>query len=116
MFDVGYLRQVPGLKIYCPASFAELRVMLREAVLTDTCPVAVRSPRGGEGAYRANAEATRLKEGTSCTVITYGTMINACLLYTSNIEFLAHLSMQPGEDSYLAPGDLVAQAHAALKG
>ena len=32
-----------------------------------------------------------------------------------NIEFLAHLSMQPGEDSYLAPGDLVAQAHAALK-
>lgn len=33
-----------------------------------------------------------------------------------NIEFLAHLSMQPGEDSYLAPGDLVAQAHAVLKG
>ena len=33
-----------------------------------------------------------------------------------NIEFLAHLSMQPGEDSYLAPGELVAQAHAALKG
>ena len=33
-----------------------------------------------------------------------------------NIEFLAHLSMLPGEDSYLAPGDLVAQAHAALKG
>ena len=33
-----------------------------------------------------------------------------------NIEFLAHLSMQPGEDSYLAPGDLVAQVHAALKG
>ncbi len=33
-----------------------------------------------------------------------------------NIEFLAHLSMQPGENSYLAPGDLVAQAHAALKG
>ena len=33
-----------------------------------------------------------------------------------NIEFLVHLSMQPGEDSYLAPGELVAQAHAALKG
>ena len=79
MFDVGYLRQVPGLKIYCPASFDELRVMLREAVLTDTCPVAVRYPRGGEGAYRENAEETRLKEGTSCTVITYGTMINAVL-------------------------------------
>ena len=33
-----------------------------------------------------------------------------------NIEFLAHLSMQPGQDSYPQPGDLVAQAHAALKG
>ena len=33
-----------------------------------------------------------------------------------NIEFLAHLSLQPGEDSYPLPGDLVAQAHAALKG
>ena len=33
-----------------------------------------------------------------------------------NIEFLAHLSMQPGDDSHTAPGDLVAQAHAALKG
>ena len=33
-----------------------------------------------------------------------------------NIEFLAHLSLQPGEDSYPLPCDLVAQAHAALKG
>ena len=33
-----------------------------------------------------------------------------------NIEFLAHLSLQPGEDSYPLPGDLVAQAHTALKG
>ena len=33
-----------------------------------------------------------------------------------NIEFLAHLSMQPGQDSYPQPCDLVALAHAALKG
>ena len=33
-----------------------------------------------------------------------------------NIEFLAHLSLQLGEDTYPAPADLVAQAHAALKG
>lgn len=33
-----------------------------------------------------------------------------------NIEFLAHLSLQPGEDSYPLPGYLVAQAHTALKG
>ena len=33
-----------------------------------------------------------------------------------NIEFLAHPSLRPGEDSYPLPGHLVAQAHAALKG
>ena len=79
MFDVGYLRQVPGMKIYCPASFAELRRMLRQAVLEDKGPVAVRYPRGGEGAYRTDAAQTLLKEGTDCTVVTYGTTINAVL-------------------------------------
>ena len=33
-----------------------------------------------------------------------------------NIEFLAHLSLQPGEVSYPLPVHLFAQAHAALKG
>ena len=33
-----------------------------------------------------------------------------------NIEFLAHLSLQSGEDSCPAPDALVAQAHASLKG
>ena len=33
-----------------------------------------------------------------------------------NIEFLAHLSMQPGEDHYPPVAELVEQAHKALKG
>ena len=33
-----------------------------------------------------------------------------------NIEFLAHLSLAAGKDSYPTPSELVAQAHAALKG
>ena len=33
-----------------------------------------------------------------------------------NIEFLAHLSMQPGEDHHPPLDALVEQAHAALKG
>ena len=79
MFDVGYLRQVPGMKIYCPASFAELRRMLRQAVLEDKGPVAVRYPRGGEGNYQTDKAQSLLKEGKDCTVITYGTTINAVL-------------------------------------
>ena len=79
VFDVGYLRQVPGMKIYCPASFQELKTMLRQAALTDTGPVAVRYPRGGEGAYRESSAQTCLKEGDSCTIITYGTTVNVVL-------------------------------------
>ena len=78
-FDVGFLREVPGMKIYCPASFRELHRMLQQAVLDDTGPVAIRYPRGGEGRYREDSEKTCLLDGTSCTVITYGMMINPVL-------------------------------------
>ena len=79
MFDVGYLRQVPGLRIFCPASFAELREDLHTAVYDCTGPAAIRYPRGGEGAYQAAAEKTCLSEGYTCTIVCYGTMINPVL-------------------------------------
>lgn len=61
-FDVMYLSQVPGMKVFCPASFAELRTMLRRAVQEETGPVAVRYPRGGEGAYQED----RSDEAIAC--------------------------------------------------
>jgi len=82
IFDVGFLCQIPNLKIYCPASFAELGEMLRCGVLEDKGPVAVRYPRGGEGAYRESAGgdmATILREGSDITLVTYGTMLNEAL-------------------------------------
>ena len=86
MFDIGFLREVPGMKIYCPASFLELRSMLRQAVLEDSGPVAVRYPRGTEGMYRGACMQTYRKAGDSCTVITYGTMINAVLAAAEQVE------------------------------
>ena len=35
VFDVGMLRQVPGMTIWCPSSYAELREMLKTAVCSD---------------------------------------------------------------------------------
>ena len=107
MFDVGYLRQVPGMKIYCPASFAELRRMLRQAVLEDKGPVAVRYPRGGEGAYRTDAAQTLLKEGTDCTVVTYGTTINAVLEAAESCE-KEGLSVEVLKLATIAPLDFAA--------
>ena len=82
VFDVGFLRQSPGMTVLCPASFDELQNMMRWAVEEHDGPVAVRYPRGGEVGYSAsawNAEVMERvvchKEGTTATIITYGTLI-----------------------------------------
>ena len=50
--DALYLSQIPGFTVLCPSNFAELRSMLREALFDVSGPVAVRYPRGAEGAFR----------------------------------------------------------------
>lgn len=79
VFDIAYLSSVPGMKIYCPASFEELRAMLRYAVEKVRGPVAVRYPRGGEGEFRALCGiegASVIRPGTDVTIAAYGTMVN----------------------------------------
>ena len=81
VFDLAYLSSVPGMTVLCPASFAELRDMLREALYECTGPVALRYPRGGEGEYRSGGTlAVRFfGEGTDAAIVVYGTMINEAL-------------------------------------
>ena len=81
-FDVSFLSGIPGFCVWCPANFAELRRMLRKALFTCTGPVAVRYPRGGEGAYRddsGDVTALAVREGTEVTLVSYGTLINIAL-------------------------------------
>ena len=106
-FDVMYLSQVPDMKVFCPASFAELRTMLRRAVQEETGPVAVRYPRGGEGAYqedRSDEAIACLRPGTDITLLTYGTLINEAL---SAADLLAQrgISAQVLKLSTIAPLD-----------
>ena len=81
IFDVGYLRQIPGMRIYAPASFAELEDMLEKAVNEDTGPAAIRYPRGGEGKYKTGGTepAMLLRQGEDVTLVCYGTEINHVL-------------------------------------
>ena len=78
VFDVAYLSSVPGMTVFSPASYQELREMLRCAVKDADGPVAVRYPRGSEGAYKdGGAEiAKRMCAGSDFTLVTYGTSIN----------------------------------------
>ena len=82
VFDVNYLTSVPHMAVFCPASYAELREMLRLAVERVSGPAALRYPRGGEGEYRdnhANEPFTILRDGGDVCLICYGTMVNNCL-------------------------------------
>lgn len=79
LFDVGFLRHAPGLRILCPASCLELSKMLRWAVCDFDGPVAIRYPRGGDKSYTESA----FEDGAVCchrrgkdvTILTYGTLV-----------------------------------------
>ena len=82
VFDVAFLDSVPGMTVLAPSSYVELEGMLEQAVLHVTGPVAIRYPRGGEGAYRGDAgpgHAAVLRRGDDITLVSYGILINDVL-------------------------------------
>ena len=85
VFDVGFLRQMPGMLVLCPVSLAEQKDMLRWAVKVHNGPVAVRYPRGGDRDYTRsdwednsafNGGVIRHRQGDDVTLITYGPMLS----------------------------------------
>ena len=81
-FDALFLPQIPGFTVLCPASFAELRTMLRQALFELSGPVAIRYPRGGEGAFQGDTSAeplVRLRTGRDASLLTYGVLVNEAL-------------------------------------
>ncbi len=80
VFDVGYLRQCPGMQILCPASTQELQNMLSWAVNEQNGPVAIRYPRGGDRGYAdsawGNGPVSVCCEGKDAVLITYGVMLD----------------------------------------
>ena len=80
--DISYLTSIPGFTVLCPANFAELRTMTRQALLSTSGPVAVRYPRGGEGCFTENTSAQpviRLRDGSRAVLISYGTLVNQAI-------------------------------------
>lgn len=89
VFDVGFLRQIPGMRVFAPSSFAELRSMLTYAVQQTESPIAIRYPRGGEGAYQDDSSGQAsvcLREGSDIALISYGIMINQALAAADLLE------------------------------
>jgi 1-deoxy-D-xylulose-5-phosphate synthase len=91
VFDVGFLRQAPGMTVLCPASCLELQDML-EWALTQNGPVAVRYPRGTDRGYQESAFENGLvhchRPGTDVTIVTYGTLIENALEAADRLQHL----------------------------
>ncbi len=87
--DVSYLTSIPGFTVLCPASFAELRTMLHQALFEIDGPVAVRYPRGREGVFNADTStqaAVRMRDGCQAVLITYGTLVEQALSAAEELE------------------------------
>ncbi len=89
-FDALFLSEIPGFTVLCPANFAELRSMLRQAIFELDGPVVIRYPRGGEGGFREDTSGqplfARLRAGEDVTLLTYGVQINDLLEAADALE------------------------------
>lgn len=113
VFDVGYLRMMPGMTVLCPASLQEQEDMLRWAIHDQNGPVAIRYSRGGnrwlttsnwnnDALIAKNGLLTCHRTGKDVVFITYGVLIEnvmqaAEILSTRGIEagVVRLLSVQP---------------------
>ncbi len=95
LFDVGFLRHAPGMKILCPGSCKELADMLDWAVNAYNAPVAIRYPRGGDCGYSDSAWTADAgefggvcchKQGSDVAIITYSTLLNNALVAAELLE------------------------------
>lgn len=88
-FDAAYLSGIPGFTVLCPANFAEMRTMVRQALFEVEGSVAVRYPRGGEGRFledTSDKPIVRLREGTDVTLVGYGVQVNHLLDAAEKLE------------------------------
>ena len=91
VFDVGFLRQIPGVHLLSPASLEEQGRMLRWAVSDFDGPVAVRYPRGGDAGFTGccwtpDAPVCSHRPGDEIAIVTYGTLVNSALEAASLLE------------------------------
>ncbi len=94
IFDLSFLRSVPGLVIMAPKDGREFEAMLEFALNSDK-PVAIRYPRDKAAANRAAQTANRiieegkaeiLKEGSDFAIIALGSMVAPSLAAAEILE------------------------------
>lgn len=88
-FDVPYLRSIPGMKLFAPSNFEELRTAFVRLTGSEHGPAAVRYPRGAEGAFLEDTfqqPAILLRQGTDAVLCSYGVLINEAITAAELLE------------------------------
>ena len=89
-FDALFLSEIPGFTVLCPASFAELRRMLRRAPVRDrrACGGPLSPGRGGGTTGRTGPTALWRSCGPAPTrtILTYGILVNQALAAADLLE------------------------------
>ncbi len=86
VFDLSYLRMIPGMTVAAPADENELRHMLHTAIRFNG-PIALRYPRGAGVGVTLDAElkelpigkGVRLKDGADVTILAIGNRVHPAL-------------------------------------
>ncbi len=78
IFDVSFLSMIPGVKIFAPSDYAELKTMLRERLKNPQGVAAIRYPRGSEPGVLPEPtlktpEFSVFGDGNT-VIVTYGTL------------------------------------------
>jgi 1-deoxy-D-xylulose-5-phosphate synthase len=94
LFDVAYLRCLPGMVLMAPKDENELRRMLVTMALHDRSPIAVRYPRGAGLGVALEAEprpipigeGELLRPGADVLLVAYGTMVAVAMKTAELLE------------------------------
>ena len=94
LYDIGYLRCLPGMVLMAPKDENEFRRMLATMVAHDSSPIAIRYPRGSGLGVPLDAspapipigEGEMLRTGTDLLLVAYGTMVSAALRASDLLE------------------------------
>jgi len=82
VYDLALLTKVPGMTVFAPSSFAEVGVMLREALRITSGPVALRWPKTPAPTGHGVVTGTRARlvlEGRDLCILAVGKMVEVAL-------------------------------------
>lgn len=89
LFDVAFLSSIPGVKIYAPATFNELRDMLEKRLENPKGIAAIRYPRGKEPEIAETSEdfgEFAMFGSGETAIVTYGTLTAEALKAKQNLN------------------------------